>query len=298
MEPETRRRRAAALVFIALLAGATVLRLYYTTRPCAITADIFRNLIHGALVDRIGFSAARRPIGSFHSLQWVCWPNVPYIYPVISLLFFSAVAGIWPTVFFAKLVLTAIEAANAGLVYRLTRNGWLALIYWSSPVSVWWVSREAQFEPVQNLFVLGALCLLPRFAPLAILLLALGIQSKLSAAVLLPFFLFRVYQTDRRRFNLCLLVLAVGFLPTLLAQLSYHSLENIARNASNLGFNPYFWNPFNIALRGWMPLWLALVNLAVTVPVLLLLAWRFVHFAAALGISRPPAFFDPDQEPQ
>ena len=332
------------------MAGVAALRLYYTTRPLAQTGDLVRHLCYGTLVGRYGFGVAGRTLDSlplFH-LAGVSWSFVPYNYPIVTLAFFSGVAALLPSLFFARFALTLIEAANAALVWRASGSRWLAALYWAAPVSIWWVSREGQFEPLQNLFVLAALCLLKslwpadprsccrpygtrrdggtpvpalkggaegesslrdcnepaivckagdsaksaRLGPLAFLLLALGVQVKLSALFLLPLFLITVWRTDRRRLFACLLAFLGGLIPTLLALQAYPILNAISGSLGALNYNPYYVNPFDklMVTRHWTPAWLALLNAAVTWPLLLFLAWRFLRSSARWELLAPLLF--------
>jgi hypothetical protein len=283
------RMERATVLFILVMAGVAVLRLFYTTRMMVITGDIIRNLFYGVLVDQIGFSVATRPLAFYSDLQWVPWSTSPYIYPILSLAFFKLLAA-WPTIFFARLVLTLIEGVNTWLVYRFTRQRWLAALYWASPVSIWWVSREGQFEPLQNLFALGALCLLGRCAPLAFLLLTLAIQVKLTAVFLLPFFLITAWRMHQENFFGCMLGMLGGCLPTLLALRAYPVLNTVAGNLANMVFTPYYWNPFNGLLRGWVTPWHAAANQAATYGVLIILAWKVARSARRWEYLAPMLF--------
>jgi len=98
-------------------------------------------------------------------LGWVAWSGLAYNYPVVALLFFTGIAKLSPTIFFVKFALTFIEAVNTAVIFRYTNQIWLALLYWASPISIWWVSHEGQFEPLQNLFVLVALLVLKKTKP-------------------------------------------------------------------------------------------------------------------------------------
>lgn len=290
----------ATLLWCAVVAGTAALRLFYATRMLAQTGDLVRHLCYGVLVGRYGFGVAGRPLDSLPLLHLVgvSWSFVPYNYPIVTLSFFSGVAALAPTLFFARLCLTLLEAANAALVWRFTGSRWLAALYWAAPVSLWWVSREGQFEPLQNLFVFGALCLLvpsrqkASLFPLAFLLLALGVQVKLSAAFLLPFFIITVWHAERRRLFSCLLAFLGGLIPTLLALQAYPILNAISGALAALNYNPYFWNPCDklMVTRHWTPAWLALLNAAVTWPLLLFLAWRFLRSPRRWELLAPLLF--------
>lgn len=307
-----RKIPAGRIAFIALIAGVAALRMWHLCRMMVLTGDIVRHLNYGVMVGEAGWSVAGHPLSAYHGLFWVSWSTVPYNYPVVTLGFFRLLAAIWPSIFFGKLALTLIEAANAWLVARITGRRWLGALYWAAPVSIWWVSREGQFEPLQNLFVLSALYLLnqsiangcsrlscnpnsdnpqsairnPQFGTLhsafriclAFLLLSLAVQVKLTAIFLLPWFIVTVWRSERRRLAPGLLAFAAGALPTLLAMRAYPILNAIGGNLGALHFNPYHWNIFAREWKGdWVPMWLTLVNAAVTWPALLFCAWRLAR---------------------
>ena len=185
-------RRSVGRAGLALWAlGVLGLRAYYTTLLPINTGDITRHLYYGLATGRYGLAIAEQPLihvsGAF---QATAWNDLPYGYPVVTLLFFTAVAAIHPSLFFARALLTVIEAYNSFQLYKLTRKAWIGVLYWSLPASIWWASREGQFEPLQALFMFSALRLL-RIAPWAgFACLALAIQTKLTAVLLLPFFLY------------------------------------------------------------------------------------------------------------
>jgi len=221
----------------------------------------------------------------------VVWASWPYTYPVLPLLFFTAVASVWPTLFCAKLCLTLVEAGNALLVYACTRQRWLALLYWASPVSIWWVSREGQFEPLQNLACLCGLYLLQRGNGLAHTAFALAIQVKLMAVLLLPVFAARAQRGQG--LVRATLMFALGLVPTLVACLYYPAIGNvlwmmgIASEVTRT--NVYFWDVTDPVLNA-SSVWGVAAFQATSIALLALmvgLAWRSRDW---LGYAAPVAF--------
>ena len=232
----------AGLVVLAVAIG--IVRVYECARLPSETGDIVRNLLHGLAVNAYGFSSAAEPLAQL-SGTWsdVAWARLPYNYPPIALAFFALVAGISPTVFFAKLALTIVEGINALLVRRVSGSNALALIYWSSPLSLWWVSKEGQFEPLQAVFMLLALLVAASRPFLGGLFVGLGASTKATAAALAPWVLGEASRIDRKAIALALGGLALGLVPIALSQASYGGVYNIAHYSAPLVYNPYYWNP-------------------------------------------------------
>ena len=251
------------------------------------TGDLIRHLVHGYLVHRIGLESAGNPLITYSPVyQGIAWSQLPYSYPIGTLVFFSLLHSIWPTIFFSKLALTFIEALNALLIFKLSKERWLAILYWALPLSMWWVSREGQFEPLQNFFVLLALVTLTYRPVMAMVFLALGVQIKVSALLLLPFFIWTLYREKQTKVVFALGGFAIGCLPTLIAEQYYPALQQVFRYTAPLSFNPYFWNPFDKAMFAWMPGWLIIwtaVSSYLLLGTLLILAYRhrawFEYFA-------------------
>jgi hypothetical protein len=121
----------AGIVWVSVLAIAVAaLRFYYCTVLPVNTGDITRHLYTGLVVLKHGLASAGRPlVDSFPGAGGVAWAGLPYNYPIFALTFFTALAAIMPTIFFAKLSLTAVEAVNAILVSRITGSRWLGFLY-------------------------------------------------------------------------------------------------------------------------------------------------------------------------
>jgi hypothetical protein len=216
-----------------------------------------RNLIYGVAVGKFGPSAAGQPLAAL-APEWqrAAWSQLPYNYPPVALAFFTIVSAISPTAFFAKLSLTALEAINAWLVSRACGSRLLGLIYWASPASIWWVSREGQFEPLQTSFALVSLLVRER-APLASgVALGLAIWTKMTAAALVPWLAWKLWTRNPRALGLGALGLALGSLPALAGEASYGAISNVLRYSSPLTYNPYYWNLAATRMFSWNPGWL------------------------------------------
>src|SRR5882672_5573126 len=119
----------AALLCVSAVAVAA-LRIYYCSQLPVNTGDITRHLYSGLVVLKHGLASAGQPlVSSFPGAAGVAWAGLPYNYPICALTFFTAIAAIMPTIFFAKLSLTAMEGINALLVTKITGRRWLGLLY-------------------------------------------------------------------------------------------------------------------------------------------------------------------------
>lgn len=271
------------------LALAAIRAIQVETLPL-ITGDVVRNLLYGIAVREWGLGAAARPLADL-SQAWraASWSSLPYNYPPVTLAFFALVSAISPTVFFAKAVLTLVEAANGVLVARLTGSRPLGLLYWASPASIWWVSREGQFEPLQSLFSLLALLALPRFAFAAGVSLALAIQVKLTAVVLAPWIAHRCWRASPRALRLAALGFALGLLPSVYAELRWGALTNVLRFSAPLAYNPYYWN-WTADMFSWNPGWLVFCDEVASYGMLAALVTYAIRTRGAWTVAAPIAF--------
>ena len=278
---DTTHIRAIRAATLSAVVAVAILRVWYCLLLPANTGDTLRHLVYGQLALQRGLGVASLPLAKISAdFARVSWPDVSFNYPILALLFDIAMAWIWPSLFAMKLVLTLIEGANALLIWRWLGQKWIAVLYWISPISIWWASREGQFEPLQNLFCILAIGLFIRRRTPAWLLLALAIQVKLFAVFLLPLFMIG----SRRRGDLAkgVGVFALGLLPTLIASFYYDVAGNFSRSF-DLYFNPYYFNFLNRSIFVWVPVWLIFCNQIVSdaaVVALIALAWRSGRWAS------------------
>jgi hypothetical protein len=255
-------RRWALLIFLAACAVA-LLRLVACAMLPTETGDVVRHVLYGAAVDAHGFIVAGRPLAEL-SPHWsaVSWARFPYNYPPVALAFFALIAAVSPTVFAAKCALTFIEAINAGLIARLTGSRLLGLLYWASPLSIWWVSHEGQFEPLQALFMLVAIRAALSWPFLSGLAIAFGISVKVTAGALVPWLGATIAPFGRRARWYGAAGLALGLLPAIAAQVTYGGIANVMRYSALLIYNPYYWNPSADMFTGNAPAFIVLDELA------------------------------------
>ena len=119
------------------------------------------------------------------------------------------------------------------MIGRFTGQRWLGAIYWASPASIWWVSHEGQFKPLQSLFLIAAILALKHHRTLAFLLLALAIQVKLLAILMLPWFLVQVWREGKNTRIASLVALLVGLAPSLLAATQYPVMAGLTETVDS-----------------------------------------------------------------
>ncbi|HSY18821.1 MAG TPA: glycosyltransferase 87 family protein, partial [Candidatus Acidoferrales bacterium] len=244
-------------ILLLLFAGVAGLRLFYCSKLPVNTGDILRHIYYGLFAAKLGPAAVGHALVELDpKLGWVAWSGLAYNYPVVALLFFTVIAKLSPTIFFVKFVLTFIEAVNATVIFRCTNQIWLALLYWASPISIWWVSHEGQFEPLQNLFVLVALLTLKKRSRLAFVLLALAVQVKLTAIFFVPCFVLVAWRERPQDLPAVLVAFVLGFAPTLLAGFYYPVTAQVMSTAWSTICNPYYWNVYRHEMFTWNPTWL------------------------------------------
>jgi hypothetical protein len=273
-DEDDRWKRARNLLLVAIVAVSAALRLRHCVEPPVNTGDVVRHLLYGILVGERGLQWAGVPLAQVDpSYASVSWAGLPYNYPILALLFFTAVASVWPSILAVKLALSAVEAANAVLVARLGGSRWLGVAYWAYPASIWWVSREAQFEPLQNLSALLALAALPASSVAAAALLGLAVQTKVTAVLLLPFVLARAARRGTRSALAAAAAFAASFLPTLVSLAFYPSVEQVVRYSRPMRYNPYFWNVLDPGIFLWNPRWLVGADAAASWALIAALGW-------------------------
>ncbi len=230
------------VLFIGLLLAGAVLRLYYCTQAPIYTTDLLRNLGYGKAFLTWGFKLY--DMVPFDFSPWhsqFLWPNRVYPYPAVTMLFFALIANIHPSLFFGKLVLTLIEAVNTGLIYRLSRDRLLVLLYWFNPISLWFVSHEGQFEPMVILFMLLAIERLVKGHGSAFLYLGLAIQTKLFPIFLIPYFMARMSWRDPKRLAQEWGWGALSLLPSIVAALFSGYMMHFIQPGFIPAYNPLHW---------------------------------------------------------
>jgi len=284
----TTRKKA---LLILLFTSIACLRFYYCTQLPVSSGDLPRHIYYGFYAAKIGLTAAGHSLVELSPfLSGVVWSSLPYNYPIVALLFFTLIGKLSPTIFFAKLVLTLIEAINSWLVFKYSRQHLLALLYWASPISIWWVSHEGQFEPLQSLFAIGALLTLQDRKYLAFILLALAIQVKITALLFLPYFVLGVRRDNLKDLLIAFIAFPIGFVPTLFAMLHYPIITQIMSTVGACIHNPYYWNVLKYSMFDWNPWWLVVLDQCSTYGILLLLLIWTIRLRGIRSFFAPVCF--------
>lgn len=272
MRLETQERHKSFYLFALAYGLILLVRLYWTTQPPVNSTDLLRYVGFGKEFWNYGLNIYNYTPRDFGNAPYSnLWPDLQFIYPATAMLFFALVAAVWPSLFFAKLVLTIIELANGLLIARITGDKWYGLFYFLNPVSIWWISGEGQYESLVALFTLLALFHLSQRSDWSYGWLGLAIQAKYWPGVLLPYFL----SWERRLRPLVILVIV--FVPSLLFALSSEYIFHIFGSqvmASNC--NAFVWNITNGSRTCGTPMWHLIVYAVATYGALLVVLWGMV----------------------
>jgi len=255
-----------------LFVAATIYRLYLCLQPPITSTNLLRYIGFGKEFWKYGLTIYNYPTEHFVGTPYAQhWPRMHFIYPALAILFFALVSKIWPALVFGKLILTVIEGLNALLIWKISDDRLLALLYYISPASLWWVSHEGQYEPLMVLFGLIALYLLSRrpqigaTVPWAYLNLALAIQTKYTPCFLLPYFLTKKVGWRESLFFI------VGFIPSILFTLRSEYIFRLwTPGYMPTNCNSYAWNIFDAEKLCGTPYWLVIANALLTYGTLVL----------------------------
>jgi hypothetical protein len=227
------------------------------------------------------------------------WPTHQYFYPPVTILFFNIFTLFGAGIFWVKVVLTLIEVCCAYLFKRQISE-LAAVLYFSSPVSIWYVSHEGQFEPLQVLFILLAIgAVRSKRWGWAGIALAFSIQVKLFGMLLLPWIAWQLWESRKdaagalRGIRALTTGAAAGFL---LFSFFYWQKPGLLFTpfATPAVYSPFPWAFLDPGRYQWTPFWLVMWNALFTYGILLALIglavkelWRerSVVFEVAPAIS-------------
>jgi hypothetical protein len=261
LERQTRSFYMLACAYALILLG----RLYLTTQPPINSTDLLRYIGFGKEFWTYGLTIYNYTPRDFGVTPYSnLWPDLQFIYPAMAMLFFAAVAAIWPSLFFARLVLTLLELANGLLITRITGDKLYGLFYFLNPVSIWWISHEGQYESLITFFTLLALLHLTLRTAWSYGWLGLAIQAKYWPGVLLPYFL----NQDRRLRPL--VIFAIAFVPSLFFILfSDYIFHIFGSQVMATNCNAFVWNLLDDTRTCGTPMWQLIINAVATYGVLL-----------------------------
>jgi hypothetical protein len=261
------KERTRSFYLLAFAYGLILIgRLYLATQPPINSTDLLRYVGFGKEFWTYGLEIYNYTPRDFGDAPYAnLWPDLQFIYPAMSMLFFAVVAGIWPSLFFARLVLTLIELANGLLIARITGDRLYGLFYFLNPVSIWWISGEGQYEALVAFFTLLAMLHLTLRTVWSYGWLGLAIQAKYWPGVLLPYFLSQ----ERRPRPLVIFIIA--FVPSLLFTLFSNYIFHIFGSqvmASNC--NALVWNIADDSRTCGTPMWQLIIYAIATYGALLI----------------------------
>src|SRR6266849_5136340 len=192
-----RHRTLYRAVLWSIFAGALILRVALCFQVPTVTSDAYRNLGYASHAFDPGVSIYSTTAKNFAPEPWHRqWPDLGYPYPPVVLLFFYSFSIFGAGFFWVKITLTIIEVFCAYL-FKKRISGLAAILYFCSPVSIWYASHEGQFEPLQVLFiVLTVAAVGSRRWGMPGLLLALSIQVKQFGVLLFPWVAYELWQSS------------------------------------------------------------------------------------------------------
>ncbi|MFB3785625.1 MAG: glycosyltransferase family 87 protein [bacterium] len=254
-------RSWSTILFVLAAAGVGLLRAAYCFSVPLYTTDLLRHLGYGKAFHQWGFGVYDLTPPDLS--PWPCqflWSHHHYTYPAVTLLFDAGVTMISTSTAFAKCVLTLLDALGAWLVFRAARDRWTALLYWINPLSIWYVSREGQYEALAGFCMVLALHESRREKPWAPGLLSLAVQTKLFPVFLLPYFLTRLSWRNPKRLGLECAWGAAGWLPSLAAVLFSGYLIHLFEPGYIPQVNPISWRLGDPAQFNTYPYWLPVAH--------------------------------------
>jgi hypothetical protein len=172
------------------------------------------------------------------------WHDNVYNYPPVPLLLFTALRSLGIGLVGAKVVLTCIDGLTGLLIGIRSRSRVLGIAAAALPQAQRWVTGEGQYEPLQAAFTVGSLVALERFPFVAGVLLALAVQSKVTAVFVVPALLWQAHRIGRRHRRRTGLGLAAGLAPSLVFQLSYPLVQQVLGESSLVPDNAWRLRPF------------------------------------------------------
>ncbi len=248
-------------IFLFILLCGGFLRLYYCFQTPLYTTDILRNLGYGAAFQEWGFCVYELTAFDLSPMPaQFLWHNHHYTYPAVTILFYALIAGIWNSIIFGKLIFMLIDAVNAGMMYAITKDRWISVLYWLNPISIWYSSQEGQFESLVVFWMVLAIYALQKKKPWAFAFLGLGIQTKLFPVFLAPYFFSRMSWKQPRKLCVEWGWGIASFLPSFVAQYQCNYLFHLFKPGYVPRYNPISWTLGDPSLYPFFPYWVVLIH--------------------------------------
>lgn len=259
------RKNGIALLYAGLLAAGAGLRLVYCFLPTPTTTDLIRNLGYGQAFRYYGLLLYdMTPLDLSPSPCQFFWENHSYTYPPVTLMLFAAIAALSTALPVAKLILTLFDAIGAWAMWKYTGDRWIVLLYWLNPTSVWFTSREGQFEGFVVLWTVLALLALQHKKPYALGLLGIAVQTKFFPVLLLPYFLQNLPWGEPRRLTAPLAWGIFSLIPSGLAYIFGGFPRHLLEANYVPEINPISWFITDPTRYGDFPAWLIYTHMAVS----------------------------------
>jgi hypothetical protein len=270
--------------FVCLLALGGLYRVYQVFQIPLYTTDTLRNVGHGLGFLTWGFRVYDLTAFDFSPLDsQFMWPNHHYFYPAVTLLFFAGISKIWASIFFAKVMLTVLDAVSTWLIFKTSEDRWTALLFWLNPISLWFSAREGQFEGLVIFLSVLALYGIKRHRVWAFGILGLAVQAKIFPIFLVPYFLIRLSWKNPRRLALEWGLGLLSFLPSLWAQYQSDYIFRLFDMSYVPLYCPISWTLGDASHYPYTPYWIVLLHWIMGVVFLCMIL---------LGIKKTNAFWD------
>lgn len=251
------------------LAGAAALRLWLCAEVPVETTDTLRNLGYGShLLERGATLYDLKPVAFIPEPWTYSLPDVGFIYPPVTLVFYGVFGSLGLGIFYVKLALTFVELAVALAFARLVSPA-MGLAYFFMPVSVWYVSHEGQFEPLVSGFLVLSILAAQRgrwfWSGCA---LGLALQTKQLAVFLLPWVVLAAWRRgvleERALRWRGVAWVAAGLALSGLPFLGFYghdpAITLAPLQSQSAVYNPFAWSFIDRARFVWHPWWLIAWN--------------------------------------
>jgi Gpi18-like mannosyltransferase len=227
-------------------------RLFLCSRVPFETTDTLRHLGYAQHAFDSGFSIYSTLPVSFCPEPWCHhWERVPYIYGPVTLWFFWLFSMLHLGTAWVKVVLTLIELCISVLIRKEFSTA-AALLYFASPVSLWYVSHEGQYEPLVALLIILSIISAHRAEYLQSgLFFILSVQAKLAGVFLLPWLVLRIGKEGFQEIRRFIIGIGVGIIPFAGYYWRQPDLLLFSLRQDPGRYNPFAWNVVDQSWFGW-----------------------------------------------
>jgi peptide/nickel transport system substrate-binding protein/microcin C transport system substrate-binding protein len=253
-----------------------VYRMWLCSQAPEDTSDLFRNLGYSSHLMQVGSSLYSTSPSDFKGEFWTqFWGDQSYIYPPVTLTFFSLFSVTGAGLFFIKAFLTILDFISAAIIGALA-GPLFGLLVFSAPVALWYTSHEGQFESLLNFtLLLAAFFSFRKKWGKAGFSWVLALQVKQFAVLLAPYFISEIIRSPKDlRWSAAKKFVfgsVIGLIPFLPFYMNKPDLYLLPLRTQQFKFNPFAWNFTDSTLFGWNPQWLINWNAVTTYGILVAL---------------------------